>query len=198
MKIRLASLFLSALLLTVLGAALPAQAEAPATTPADASAPSAFWLEVGSGHIWTGEGTYGYQLDTAEWNLQLTAGWQTTEHFGLAAGVTRDTATVVEWMRDHYFTTQTTPEKYRYTALDLLATWRLNPGAKVDLVFSIGPTVYFEGGLEKVGATAGAAVEVALARRCYVSGSLKYRHVQGFLVPVANVAETGIHFGIRF
>jgi len=156
-----------------------------------------FSLEVGTGHIWTGSGNYMATLDKAEWQYSLAAGMELTERHNLTLGVAHDGVKVTTWMQRHNFM-DSVPEMHHYTAVDLLYGYTLNPNDKAKVTLELGPTWYRAGDLDKAGITAGAVLKYPLATRLYASVALRFRHVQDFIVPVANVVETRFALGFRF
>jgi opacity protein-like surface antigen len=157
-----------------------------------------FSISVGTGHIWTGAGSYGYNFDSSEWQVQASGRWDIGRRIGIGLGVVRDTATVQKWFVKHKFTTQEPPEAYKYTGVDLYAVLFFNPDDKARVYALLGGTWYKSGELSKAGVVGGVGLEYALTRQVFVGVTVKVRHVQDFIVPVANVAETGLNLGFRF
>lgn len=156
-----------------------------------------FSIYAGSGHIWTGSGGYGYSLDKAEWQLQAGAEWRVSKRISIGLGIARDTATVSEWFIEHNFDVRKPPEAYNYTATDLYGKFVINPGDKAEVFALAGGTWFKSGDLAKGGYLAGVGLQYNFGK-AFVQTTLKYRHVDQFLVPVANVVETGIGVGFRF
>lgn len=176
-------------------AALPLTAqEAP---PADEEA-YPFAVTLGTGHIWTGAGSYGKSVETAEAQVHVGAYWRFTDRFGLTFEFVRDSAEIEDWFYEHSFKGAPSESLHRYSATDVAATFTVNPGDRACIYLMAGGTWYKAGDLSKAGWLAGAGLDFAITERAFVRATIKYRHVEDFLVPVANVAETGIALGFRF
>jgi hypothetical protein len=164
----------------------------------DTGNPYPWVVSLGTGHIWTGSGSYGYNLDSAEWQVQGSIRWDIGRRFGVGLGIARDTATIQKWFVEHNFTTVEPPKAYSYTATDLYATYAFNPDDKARIYALLGGTWFKSGDLSKGGYVGGLGLEYAVTKRAFVGFTVKIRHVQDFLVPVANVAETSLQVGFRF
>jgi len=156
-------------------------------------------VTVGTGHIWTGSGSYDSTLLSAEWQIRAGFQWNLSERYGLEFNFTRDGAEIVDWLEEHQFTSEAADsETYRYTVTDLGGFFVLNPEDKASIIFSGGGSMYKEGDLEKAGFYAGVGLHYDITDRSFVAVTLRYRHVQDFIVPNANVVETGVAVGLRF
>lgn len=200
MRNRLFALFtLVTLVLLVALVALPSAAQTPQDKEAAQTLAPTFSAELGTGHIWAGSGSYLYNLDSSEWQAHLAGTCFLTPHHGVTLAVGRDGATILEWLNEHKFTTlQPEPFSFRYTVVDLSYRYTVNPADKTRVFLYAGPSGYFAGDLHKIGLMAGIGAEYGFTPHWYAAVRLTYRHVQDFVLPVANFAETRLAVGYRF
>lgn len=165
-----------------------------------AAAQDKFSVQGGLGHLWTGNGNYWYGVDTAQASVSLAFTYTPVKSFQLALEATYDTADVVTWMNEHEFTSKTAvPGAYNYFVMDLEARWLICPDGKLSGYLGVGPSLYRDtDGNTAGGVMAVVGVEYDLTKNLYAYVDVKYRHVQEFIVPVANVVHTGIGLGWRF
>lgn|GEM_PF-2794996 len=163
-----------------------------------AAADHPFSITLGSGHIWSGSGDWERSVNTAEAQVHLGGDWRFTDRFGLTFEYVRDTAELKEWLYEHRFTSELTETRYNYNVADLACRVTFNPGDRAEIYALAGGSFYKSGGLSKGGFLAGVGLDYGITDRAFLRVLMKYRHVEGFLVPVANVVETGFGIGFRF
>lgn len=154
-------------------------------------------VEVGTGHIWTGTGNYAYNLDSAHWQVHVGGAYNFTNHQAVRLDVARDGATVVNWLHRHNFTRKVFND-YEYTVIDLGYQYTFMPNSKASPFAYGGLSEYTDDGLWKSGFVVGGGLRFNLNKHWYISTTVAYRHVEDFIVPVANVAETRIGIGWRW
>lgn len=157
-----------------------------------------FAVTVGTGHVWFGSGDYERSISTAEAQMHLGMDWNFHERFGLTCEYVRDTAELKEWLIEHRFSSDVPTTTYKYSVLDLAARYVFNPGDRACIYALAGGSVYFQGDHRRGGFLAGVGLDYDIASRTFLRVTTKYRHVERFIVPVANVVETGVSLGIRF
>lgn len=173
------------------------------TTAPVAQALPAFEVGLGVGQLATATtGNLQQSQVKFEANLSASFKWFPVEHFAVGVGVTRDTVKLSTWLVNHKFIEPKPLVAYQYTGVDLSAYYYPIRTIKGDLYVGLDTTAYFAPGASsggtKIGFGATLGGDYALGKGFAVGAYVRYRHVQDFLVPVANVVEPGIRFTFRF
>jgi len=195
-------------LVTLALTSIPALAGSPSTaTPPPAAAPAfqlpPFEVGIGFGELATDRAGNLQEANVRfEANVSASFRWFPTEHFALGLGVTRDTVKISEWLVAHRFVLPRPLTAYQYTAADLSVFYYPLRTAKGDLYAGLDMTTYFAPSNTTSGTKVGYGFSLGgdyvLGKGFAVGAYLRYRHVEDFLVPVANVVEPGIRVTYRF
>lgn len=176
----------TALLLALFALALPAAAGTPA-------------VAFGFGHVWTGNGSGLYQVDTAQAQVWADFRFDLSPSFGIHAGATRDTVDLAAWGHAHNFNAPPPAFAVRYTALDLGAYYCPNPADRAQVRLGIDATLYHFHDADKAGLAAWASVDYNLGENWGLVATVRFRHAQDLPVaPVVNVVQTDLGIRYRF
>lgn len=161
--------------------------------------PSNFAVTLGFGQVATAASGNALAYDVSfQTNYTFAGRYDFTPKFGFGLAATQDTVKLARWLVVHNFTSPVENSNYQYLAVDALVFYYPVKTDKAALFLMAGPTYYHATGLDKVGLTAGVGADYALTRHLFLETSVKFRHVQDFLVPVASVFDAGLYFGWRF
>ncbi len=176
------------LFLSVLSLSLFAQAK-----------PSNFAVTVGLGQVATATSGNALAYDVSfQTNYSLAARYDFSPKFAFGLSATQDTVKLARWLAVHNFLKPIDNDNYQYLAVDALVFYYPVRNEKAALFIMGGPTYYHATAINKVGLTAGIGADYALTKHLFLETAVKFRHVQDFLVPVANVFDAGLYFGWRF
>ena len=137
-----------------------------------------------------------------EMNLGATFRWFPVEKFAVGVGFTTSTVKLSEWLVNHNFIEPRPLVVYNYTAADLSAFYYPLRTSRGDLYVGLDCTAYFAPGNStsgtKIGYGATFGGDYNLGKGFGIGAYVRYRHVQDFLVPIANVVEPGVRVVFRF
>jgi opacity protein-like surface antigen len=184
------------LLLFTISALSQTPAAAPAKLPA-------FEIGLGLGQLATATaGNLEQSQVRFEANLNAGFRWFPAERFAVGLGVTRDTVKLSTWLVKHNFREPSALIAYEYTGVDLSGYYYPIRNAHGDLYVGIDVTAYFAPGDSASGTKIGYGCtfggDYALGKGFAVGAYVRYRHVQDFLVPIANVVEPGVRVSFKF
>jgi hypothetical protein len=155
--------------------------------------------QLGVGHLWSAQGSYPYAMETSQFQLQGSFLFDFDPHWSAGLSVSRDTIDVVNWAYYHNFTTNLPPAgSVNYTIFDAEGRYTFNPGDKALVYAMVGMSLYDRGGVHKGGVTAGFGLQYQFYKGLYLYVDARFRHVQNFVVPVANTVQTGLGLGWKF
>lgn len=175
-----------------------AQAKAADTLPS-------FEAYLGGGQVTTAMAgnatTYSTQMET---NVFVGFRWfpstKKYTHFAIDASYLHDTAKIGRWLIVHNFVKIHPVNAYQYSAIALTGEYWLTRSDRGGIYSFIGPQVFLGTSdvPDKLGVTAGFGAQYTFFKKFFVESKLEYWHVEGFIVPIANVMVGKIAIGIRF
>ena len=137
-----------------------------------------------------------------EMNLGASFRWFPVEKFAVGVGFTTSTVKLSGWLVNHNFITPKPLVAYNYTAADFSVYYYPLRTAKGDLWVGLDTTAYFAPQNAttgtKIGYGASFGGDYNLGKGFGIGAYVRYRHVQDFLVPIANVVEPGVRVVFRF
>lgn len=194
---RLLIIFLS----LILTCAFFAQATtAPTTLDKIQAASHNFSMTLGLGQVGTATTgnalAYDVKFQTA---VKVGFNYFVTPKFSMGLDVQRDTVKLARWAVVHNFLKPIANDNYQYVAYDVLANYYLARTDKLAFFLFAGLTEYTApGAASKTGFTGGVGTDFYMGKHFMLESKVKFRHVQDFAVPVANVFDAGLAIGYRF